>query len=128
MSENREFANRPTEQTPERVLTVLPPVDIVEDENGIALTADLPGVSKESLGVRVDGDILVIEGQMSVAGPANMQLVYAESRVPNYRRTFTLSRELDTGKIDAQLKDGVLKVRIPKVEEAKPLRIEVKVA
>ena len=106
---------------------VIPPVDVFEDESGITLLADLPGVSRERLGVRVDGDSLVIEGTVDVSGPKDMDIVYGEAQVPAYRREFTLSRELDSSRIEAQLKDGVLRLSIPKAEEARPRRIEVRV-
>jgi HSP20 family protein len=106
---------------------VVPPVDIFEDESGITLLADLPGVSRDRLGVRVDGENLVLEATASTAQPENMQLVYGEAQYPSYRRLFTLSRELDASRIEASLKDGVLKLGIPKREEAKPRRIEVRV-
>jgi HSP20 family protein len=86
-----------------------------------------PGVSKDTLRVKVDGDNLLIEGEGSVAVPEAMELVCAEIRAPYYRRSFTLSRELDASKIEANLKDGVLKLRIPKAEEAKPRRIEINI-
>ena len=105
---------------------VVPPVDIFEDEAGITLLADLPGVTRDRLSVRVDGDSLLIEGTVEVAGPKEMDIVYGEAQVPAYRREFTLSRELDAGRIEAQLKDGVLRLAIPKAEEARPRRIEVK--
>ena len=106
---------------------VLPPVDVVEDESAITLLADLPGVARDQLQVRVDGDSLVLEATASTAAPENMELVYSEARVPTYRRQFTLSRELDASRIDAQLRDGVLRLTIPKAEEAKPRRIQVQV-
>lgn len=105
---------------------VVPPVDVFEDASGITLLADLPGVSREGLNIRVDGDSLTIEGTAAAVGPQNLELVYGEAQVPAYRRRFTLSRELDTSRIEAQLKDGVLRLAIPKAEEAKPRRIEVK--
>jgi HSP20 family molecular chaperone IbpA len=105
----------------------VPPVDVFEDENGITLFADLPGVSRERLNVRVDGDSLLVEGTAQADVPDGLQLVYGEARLPTYRREFSLSRELDASRIDAQLKDGVLRLRIPKAEEAKPRRIEVQV-
>ena len=105
---------------------VVPAVDVFEDDNGITLLADLPGVPREGLNVRVDGDSLQIEGTASAFGPENLELVYGEARVPVYRRRFTLSRELDTSRIDAQLKDGVLRLTLPKAEEARPRRIEVR--
>jgi HSP20 family molecular chaperone IbpA len=106
---------------------VVPPVDVFEDESGITLLADLPGVSRDRLGVRVEGESLLIEGTVDVAGPKEMDIVYGEAQVPAYRREFTLSRELDSSRIEAQLKDGVLRLTIPKAEEARPRRIEVRV-
>ena len=115
-------ANEPAPSQDNRtVQPVIPPVDIFEDESGITLLADLPGVSRERLGVRVDGDSLVIEGRAEVAGPAGIEMVYGEAHVPAYRREFTLSRELDASRIEAQLKDGVLRLAIPKADEARPL-------
>jgi HSP20 family protein len=106
---------------------VVPPVDIFEDDHGITVLADLPGVAKEQLGVRVDGDSLIVEATAtSTAGPREMELIYAEAQFPAYRRQFTLSRELDPSRIDAALKDGVLRLRIPKSEDARPRRIEVR--
>ena len=106
---------------------VVPPVDIYEDEGGITLLADLPGVARVRLGTRVDGDNLVLEATAATAQPEDMQLVYGEAQFPSYRREFTLSRELDASRIEASLKDGVLRLTIPKLEEAKPRRIEVRV-
>ena len=105
---------------------VVPPVDVFEDESGITLLADLPGVAREQLGVRVDAERLSIEATATAAGPENMELIWGEAQIPSYRREFTLSRELDATKVEAAMKDGVLKLRIPKLEEAKPRRITVK--
>ena len=107
---------------------MIPPVDVFENEHGITLLADMPGVSRDNLGVRVDGDNLTIEATAASASPENMELIYGEARYAAYRRQFTLSRELDTSRIEAQLKDGVLQLTIPKAEEAKPRRIQVNVA
>jgi HSP20 family protein len=104
-----------------------PRVDVLEDETGITVVADMPGVSKDSLEIKVENDALSIEGAVSAATPQAMEATYAEVRIPRYRRSFTLSRELDTGRIEAQLKDGVLRLRIPKHEQARPQRISVKV-
>jgi HSP20 family molecular chaperone IbpA len=107
--------------------TVVPPVDVFEDESSITLLADLPGVSRDQLHVRVDGDSLVLEATASTVGPENLELVYGELQCPAFRRQFTLSRELDTQRIEAQLRDGVLRLTIPKAEEARPRRIQVQV-
>lgn len=125
--ERREVAAAGQPARTEAVTTLVPPVDIYEDETGLTLIADMPGVAKEQLGVRVTGDNLVIEGTASVPVMANMELVYGEVQTPQYRRSFTLSRELDPGKIEARLSNGVLTLRIPKTEEAKPRRIDVSV-
>jgi len=106
---------------------VVPPVDVFENDASITLLADLPGVPRENLNLRVDGDALVIEAIAATSGPENMELVYGEAQVPAFRRQFTLSRELDASRIDAQLRDGVLRLTIPKAEEAKPRRIQVQV-
>jgi len=107
---------------------LLPPVDIVEDENGITLKADLPGVSKENLSIRVDGDTLTIEGGVSLGESQRLEAVYAEVGVARYRRSFVLGRDLDTEGIDAAIRQGVLTLRVPKREQAKPRRIAVKAA
>ncbi|MFI4930026.1 MAG: Hsp20/alpha crystallin family protein [Burkholderiales bacterium] len=111
------------EQTPQRA--VLPAVDVYEDDAGITLLADMPGVPREQLELKVEGDSLSIEGGVRALTPEGLEAVYAEVRVPRYRRTFALSRELDTARIDATLKDGVLTLRIPKQTYAQPRRIEV---
>jgi HSP20 family molecular chaperone IbpA len=110
----------------ERRAAITPAVDVVEDDSGITLMADLPGVSNDKLTLRVDGETLLIEGELAVDLPEGMEATYAEVQVPRYRRVFTLSRDLETSKCEAALKDGVLKLRIPKAEHAQPRRIEVK--
>lgn len=108
--------------------TILPRVDVFEEDAAITLLADLPGVGRDQLNLRVEGDTLTIEGDIAPATPEGMEAVYAEVQMPRYRRVFTLSRELDADKIQASLKDGVLRLRIPKQASAQPRRIEVKVA
>lgn len=115
-------------QTGQPAPAMIPGVDVVEDDAGITIYADLPGVPKDKLSLRIEGETLQIEGEMVSDAPEGMEAIYAEVRVPRYRRAFTLSRELDTGKINASLKEGVLSLRIPKTEHAQPRRIEVKVA
>lgn len=113
--------------TPASTAYLVPRVDVVEDSNGITLLADLPGVKKDGLDIKVDGATLSLEGAVALDAPQTLDAVFAEVRASRYRRSFTLSNELDTAAIDAQLKDGVLKLRIPKVAEAQPRRIEVRV-
>ncbi|OUL98679.1 Hsp20/alpha crystallin family protein [Variovorax sp. JS1663] len=105
-----------------------PPVDVVEDGTGITLYADLPGVSKDNLHLHVESDTLTIEAESALSVPEGLQSSHTEVGLARFRRIFTLSKELDTEKVSAELKHGVLTLRIPKVEQAKPRRIEVKAA
>jgi len=107
---------------------LLPPVDVIEDAGGITLYADLPGVPKDKLVLHVDADTLTIEGEVALDLPQDMEPSHAEVSLPRYRRVFTLSKELDSGKVAAELNQGVLKLRIPKAEHAQPRKIEIKVA
>ena len=105
---------------------LVPLVDIVEDKEGITLRADMPGVSKESVSIGVEGDTLTLEGTVALGEGASLKSLYTEVRVAHYKREFALSRDLDTEKIDAQVRNGVLTLRVPKREQARPRRIEVK--
>jgi len=105
---------------------LVPRVDVIEDDGGITLLADVPGVPKDQLELRVEGDTLTFEGTITPLTPGELEPVYAEVRVPRYRRAFTLSRELDASQITANLKDGVLNLRIPKQPEAQPRRIAIR--
>ncbi len=104
-----------------------PAVDIFETEDGITLQADMPGVSKDRLDVRIDGTNLLVEGSIGILPQDKAQQpLYADVRSAVYRRSFMLSNEFEASKIDANLKDGVLTVRIPKRPELRPRRIEVR--
>jgi HSP20 family protein len=107
---------------------LLPAVDIAESESGITLLADMPGVSKDRLTVQVEGDNLTIEGRAQIDVLENIQLLHSEVRSPYFRRSFTLSRDLDPAKIEATIRNGVLQMHIPKSEAARPRRVEVKTA
>lgn len=106
--------------------TLRPTVNIYETADGITLQADMPGVSKERLNLRVEGTNLLVEGTIGIAPQEQMQALHADVRSAVYRRSFSLSNELEAAKIDANLKDGVLTVRIPKRAEMLPRRIEVR--
>ena len=123
MSDNKQVTRATVE--PDLQRAVPPAVDVFEDASGITLLADMPGVSRDQLELKVEGDALLIEGSVQPRTPDGLEAIYAEVRVPRYRRSFTLSRELDTTRIEANLKDGVLSLRIPKQEHAQPRRITV---
>ncbi|HEY2989014.1 MAG TPA: Hsp20/alpha crystallin family protein [Candidatus Binatia bacterium] len=121
----QETSMTPKETTHSRERTLTPPVDIYETPDGLVVLADLPGVSKEGLDVRVENDILTIRGTSSDGLPG--EPIYREFELANYFRQFELSEKVDQNKITAELKHGVLTLKLPKAEEAKPKKIEVKV-
>jgi len=106
---------------------LMPPVDVVEDASGITLQADLPGVARDKLNLQVHAGRLTIEADIGLALPEGLQSSHTEVGLGRYRRTFTLSPELDTEKIAAELNNGVLKLTTPKADHAKPRRINVNV-
>jgi len=113
--------------SPAEDTTMLPRVDVVEDVSGITLYADLPGVPKDKLCVRVQSDTLTIEGDIKPSQITDLQVHHVEVSLPKFYRSFTLGRELDCDKVAAEFKQGVLKLHIPKVEHVKPRKIEVTV-
>lgn len=123
MSDNKQVTRTGAEHEQQRA--VLPAVDVFEDASGITLLADMPGVPREQLELKVEGDALLVEGGVQAITPEGLEAVYAEVRVPRYRRSFALSRELDASRVEAKLKDGVLTLRIPKQAHAQPRRIAV---
>ena len=98
---------------------------VIERRRGITLYADMPGVSKDRLNAHVEGDVLVIEGDMGLEMPKDMEATHVEVNLPRYRRVFTLSKDLDPNRMQAELKQGVLRLHIQRAEHAKPRRIEV---
>lgn len=123
MSDSKQIQHASAEKDTQRA--VLPTIDVFEDASGITLLADMPGVPKDQLELKVEGESLLIEGSVQPRTPDGLEAIYAEVRAPRYRRSFTLSRELDTSRIEANLKDGVLRLRIPKQAHAQPRRIAV---
>lgn len=100
-----------------------PATDVRETDEEVLLQFDMPGVSKDHV------DLVVEKGTLTVTGKADPEeqgeAVYRETRIGDYRRTFSLSDDVDASRISAEMKAGVLTVRIPKPEKAKPRRIEV---
>jgi len=118
---------RTEDDTTRREAALLPPVDVIEDSSGITLYADLPGVPRDKLDLRVEGDQLRIEADFLIALPQGLEPSHAEVQLTRYRRAFTLSSELDADQVGAELNNGVLRVRIPKAAHAQPRRIAVNV-
>jgi HSP20 family protein len=114
------------EETRSEERYVTPAVDIYETSQGLVVKADLPGVAKEGLDLRVENNLLTIRGGAAHAAPG--ELLYREYELVNFFRQFELSDVVDQLKISAELKNGVLTLNLPKAEEAKPRRIDVHVA
>jgi HSP20 family molecular chaperone IbpA len=103
-----------------------PPVDIYETPEALVVLADVPGVSKENLDVRVDKNLLTIHG--TVSNGVHGDFIYREYELANYFRQFELTNHVDQSRISAELRHGVLTLSLPKAEEAKPKKIEVSVS
>lgn len=108
----------------ERYIT--PPVDIFETKEGLTVVADLPGVDQRNLDVRVAEGILTLQARTSHAAPG--MAIAREYELLNFFRQFELPEAVDTEKIRAELKHGVLNLHLPKKEKAKPRQIQVAVS
>jgi HSP20 family protein len=119
---------RPQSSAPERVkeqVTVAPFVDVYENKDELLLIADVPGAAKDGISVHFDKGELTIEARR--VDETKGTPLAAESRPCDYFRAFTVPQGIDASRIDAQLSAGVLRLRLPKSDAAKPRRIEVKV-
>lgn len=126
MSENNTLTKDTQEKRQDSEL-IIPPVDVIEDDTGITLFADLPGVAKDKLNVQVEADALTIEGELTLNIPEGMEATHVEVSLPGFRRVFNLSKELDADKISAEFKQGLLKLRIPKADHAQPRKIAINI-
>lgn len=111
---------------PERSL--VPPVEIYEEDDALYLVADMPGVTKETLDVEVGNKVLEIEGRIAMDMPENVTPMFAEIRASRYARRFTLGDDIDTGNAEASIQDGVLTVKLPKQDSHRRRRIEINTA
>ncbi len=118
-------AMRQTESMPQ-ARTVVPPMDIYETDDGLELIADLPGVAAGGLEIDLDEDVLTIRGHVSRNGTGTARAIYAEAHGGDFCRAFGLNGDIDRDRIEAVLKDGVLRLHLPKAARAKTRRIEVK--
>lgn len=105
----------------------IPKVDIYEEGDTVYLLADMPGVNEESVDITLEKNILTITGLVDTE-MEDYGLAYSEYRVGDYERTFALSDEVDRNKIEATVSDGVLRLTLPKAEEAKARKIAVQSA
>jgi HSP20 family molecular chaperone IbpA len=123
VQEKREVEKKQESTAPSRLF--MPTADIFEADQALTVVLEMPGVEKNNVDIGVEAGVLTIEGQLDFSKYEGMQPVYTEYNVGHYRRSFELSNKIDQSKIAAEMKDGVLTITLPKVEEAKPRRISV---
>jgi len=124
MSDKKELVKTEKEMVEQSRPTVAPLVDIYENDDEILLHADMPGVEKDKITVNVDNGTLTITGvrEFETKGAASWE----EFGNVEYRRNFSVPQTIDVEKVNAELKDGVLRLHLPKSEAAKPKQIEIK--
>ena len=123
VQQKRELEKKEETTIPARVF--LPTADIYETDDALNVVLEMPGVEKSSVEVRVEDGVLKIDGRLDFSKYQGLQPLYTEYNVGHYSRSFRLSSKIDQNKIGAELKDGVLSLVLPKVEEAKPRTIQV---
>ena len=123
VQEKRELEKKQEATVPARFF--VPTADIFEAEHALTVVLEMPGVDKSNVDISVEAGVLSIDGRLDFSKYEGMQPVYTEYNVGHYRRSFSLSNKIDQSKITAEMKDGVLTVILPKVEEARPRRISV---
>jgi HSP20 family protein len=124
VQKKRELENKEETTIPARVF--LPATDIFEGENDLTVVLEMPGVEKDNIKIQVEDGILNVEGRLDLSKYKGLQPLYTEYNIGHYSRSFRLSNKIDQHKIAAEMKDGVLSLKLPKAEEAKPRTIQVK--
>lgn len=112
----------------EQLCAIRPVADIEENKDGAVVYVDMPGVSKDSVDIDVENNILTITGSVNLNMPENLHPTYVDLSSGRYERRFTLSSELDAESISASLNQGELVVKIPRAEQHRPRKIEIKTA
>ncbi len=102
-----------------------PPIDIHEGPEGLVLEADLPGVSEKQLSIQVEDNVLSLRAQVDARPQDGARVLHEEYRPGDYYRSFILSDEVERSRITAELKNGVLRLVLPKAERARTRKIEI---
>lgn len=114
------------EATAETPAAFTPPIDIHEAPEGLTLEADLPGSSEGSLFIQLEENVLSLHARIESPAPEGARVLHEEYRVGDYYRSFILSDEVDREKISAELKNGVLRLFLPKADRVRTRRIEIR--
>jgi HSP20 family protein len=123
VTQKRELDKKEESTIPARVF--MPNADIYETKDGLSVVLEMPGVDKNSVNVRVEDDVLKVDGKLDFSKYQGLQPLYTEYNVGHFSRSFRLSGKIDQSKIAAELKDGVLSLMLPLAEKAKPRAIQV---
>ena len=123
VQEKKELVSKNEQTAPVRYY--VPTTDIFETEDALTVVMDLPGVSRQSVDVNVENDVLRIEARIDPSKYEGMEPLYTEYNVGHFARSFTLSNKIDQQQISAQLEDGVLTLTLKKAKEAMPRRISI---
>jgi HSP20 family protein len=123
VQQKRELDKKEESTIPVRVF--LPTADIYETQDALKVILEMPGVEKGNVDVHVEDGVLNVEGRLDLNKYQGLQPLYTEYNIGHYARSFRLSNKINQDKIGAELKEGVLSLTLPKVEEAKPRTIQV---
>ena len=123
VQKKRELENKEESTIPVRVF--VPVADIYEADHDLMVVLEMPGVEKTNVEISVEDGVLNVEGRLDLAKYQGLQPIYTEYNIGHYARSFRLSSKIDQNKIAAEMKDGVLSLKLPKVEEAKPRSIKI---
>ena len=111
----------------EEVMSVAPFANMYEKDNDIVIAVEMPGVDKESLNVNIDGNQLIIQGNKKKDDIGKeYTLLYKERTLGSYERRFEINTQIDRNKINAEYKEGILKISLAKSEDAQPKKIMIK--
>jgi HSP20 family protein len=124
VQKKRELEQKEETTIPARVF--VPATDIYEAENELSVILEMPGVEKKNVDIRVEDGVLNVEGRLDLAKYQGLQPLYTEYNIGHYARSFRLSSKIDQNKIAAEMKDGVLSLKLPKIEEAKARTIQIR--
>ncbi len=114
------------EDIPQVLRSFTPPIDIHEGPDGLILEADLPGANEQNLTIQLEDNVLSLQARIDSPAPSGARLLHEEYCLGDYRRSFILSDEVDKDRIVAELKNGVLRLVLPKSEGTRTRRIEIK--
>jgi HSP20 family protein len=124
VQQKKELASKEEKTVPARYFVAT--TDIYETDESLTVVMEVPGVEKDDISVKIENDVLRVEGQIDFSKYQEMEPVYTEYNVGHYARTFTLSDRIDQNEISAALDNGVLTLTLKKVKQALPRRIEVR--